>query len=72
MEGARYFDPVMVKRLKIDEDLRLALMEMATTPLSLKQQARFAVDHFVRSDALKVSELELPTVLESYLLFQWS
>lgn len=74
MDAAESFDNVMLKRLNnFPPEFKEIILELATKPLSLQQQCRFFLrQHLQPKIHLKVPLLEIPTILQSYLLFEIS
>lgn len=74
MAAAEAFDAVMLKRLKnVSAECKRSILELATTPLTLQQQARLYLRRYLQPNLqLKVPLLEIPIILRSYLLFEIS
>lgn len=74
MDAAESFDNVMLKRLNnVPPDFKQIILDLATQPLSLQQQCRFYLRQQLQPNIhLKIPLLEIPTILQSYLLFEIS
>lgn len=74
MEAAEGFDNVILKRLNtVPPDFKQIILDLATQPLSLQQQCRFYLRQYLQPKIhLKVPLLEIPRMLQSYLLFEIS
>lgn len=74
LQAAEGFDPFMLRRLtNIPEDVKKAIVDVASEPLSLRQISRFSLRRSMQTNLhLKVPQLEIPRSLHSYLLFEIS
>ncbi|KZS11213.1 Ankyrin repeat domain-containing protein [Daphnia magna] len=74
MDAAESFDNVMLKRLNnVPPDFKQIILDLAMQPLSLQQQCRFYLRQQLQPNIhLKIPLLEIPTILQSFLLFEIS
>lgn len=74
MEAAEGFDTVMLKHVKsLRPEHKSRILELAMQPLTLQQQARCYLRRHLKPQLhLKVPLLEIPVMLQSYLLFEIS
>lgn len=74
MAAAEGFDTVMLKHLKsVSPECKRLILELAMQPLTLQQQARLYLRRHLKPQLhLKVPLLEIPVMLQSYLLFEIS
>lgn len=72
--AAESFDPVMLKRSNpMPVECKQFMMQHATQPATLLHQARLFLRHHLGTGLhAKVPQLDVPTVLHSYLLFDVS
>ena len=74
MEAAESFDPVILKRINnVSPESKRLIVELATQPPTLRQIVRLYLRKFLQPHLhLKVPQLEIPTILHAYLLFEIS
>ena len=74
MEAAQGFDTVLLKRIKdVPAAAKQIIVNRATQPLTLRHLVRCCLRQYLQPHlALKVPQLEIPTTLHAYLLFEIS
>lgn len=74
LEAAESFDTCMIRRSQfVNDDQRGLLMRLATSPLPLRHQVRLYLRRLFGTRLPDVApQLELPTLLQHYLLYEFS
>lgn len=74
VQAAESFDYIMLKRLNnVPDEFKQMIVQLSTQPQTLCQLVRHYLRRYLQPKLpLKVSQLEVPTTLRAYLLFETS